>query len=310
MQQNRPGTLLAAVAAAFLLLVPLGAAPALAASIRILVNDEPITTYDIQQRTKMLRTFTGGKAGEKEAIDQLIEERLMLQEAKRRQMEASDEEVDQEIANRARGAKLTGAQFQQALRQAGIDPKTFRQFLRANISWSKIVRARFRATVNITDQDIAAALGKKNDPQEQTAATEYRLRQILFLVPKGSASKVAAQRLSEANAFREKFQGCDTAVAQAGGTPGIVVREPIRRSESSLPGPLKEALQALPVGGATKPEQVPEGYQIVAVCAKNAIQGETEATEAAREELSGERGQLLARRYLRDLRSDAVIEYR
>ena len=53
-----------------------------------------------------------------------------------------------------------------------------------------------------------------------------------------------------------------------------------------------------------------EGFQILGVCAKNEIAGRTQAAEEVREELGSERGQLLARRYLRDLRSDAVIEYR
>ena len=44
----------------------------------------------------MLRVFTAGKAGEKQAIDQLIDEKLMLQEAARRNIDVSDEEVDQE----------------------------------------------------------------------------------------------------------------------------------------------------------------------------------------------------------------------
>jgi peptidyl-prolyl cis-trans isomerase SurA len=73
---------------------------------------------------------------------------------------------------------------------------------------------------------------------------------------------------------------------------------------------LKEALAALDVGGTTEPERVVEGFQIVAICAKTEIAGQTEATLEVREELTQERGQLLARRYLRDLRSDAVIEYR
>jgi peptidyl-prolyl cis-trans isomerase SurA len=73
---------------------------------------------------------------------------------------------------------------------------------------------------------------------------------------------------------------------------------------------LKEALAALEVGGVTEPEKVEEGIQILAVCAKTAIEGQTEAAVEAREEISSERGQLLARRYLRDLRADAVVEYR
>jgi peptidyl-prolyl cis-trans isomerase SurA len=73
---------------------------------------------------------------------------------------------------------------------------------------------------------------------------------------------------------------------------------------------MKAELQKLDVGGVSSPQPVAEGIQIVAVCAKNAIAGQTEATVAAREEISNQRGDLLARRYLRDLRSDAVIEYR
>jgi peptidyl-prolyl cis-trans isomerase SurA len=64
------------------------------------------------------------------------------------------------------------------------------------------------------------------------------------------------------------------------------------------------------VGGIAGPERVEDGYQLVAVCAKKEIPGQTVAAEEVRSELSSEKGELLARRYLRDLRSDAVIDYR
>jgi peptidyl-prolyl cis-trans isomerase SurA len=64
------------------------------------------------------------------------------------------------------------------------------------------------------------------------------------------------------------------------------------------------------VGQTTEPERVPEGLQIVAICGKSAIAGQTKASVEARSELTSERGQLMARRYLRDLRSDAVIDIR
>jgi peptidyl-prolyl cis-trans isomerase SurA len=287
------------------------AVPALAAStIRILVNDEPITSYDIQQRTAMLRVFTGGKAGEKQAIEQLIDEKLMLAEAKFRNIVVSDEEIDQEVGRRAESAKLSTSQFTQALRQAGIGLETFKQFLRANMAWSQVVRARFRATVNITEQDITAALGERTEADPAEAAVEYMLQPVLFMIPEGAGNAAANERLSQANAFREGFRGCDQSLAQVGGVPGIVVRPIVRREEGTLPEPVRVALAGTEIGGTTKPERVPEGYQVLAVCAKNTIAGQTEAAVTVREELNDERGKLLARRYLRDLRSDAVIEYR
>ena len=291
----------------------LAAGPAAAqSSIRVLVNDEPITSLDIQQRAKMMSVFTRGKQGEKDAIDQLIDERLMLQEAKRRNITVEDSEVYDELTNRAKAAKLNGEQFIQALRGAGVNPQTFKDFLRANLAWTRIVRSRFRATVKLTDLDVAAAVtGKEAKPNaEKQTAMEYRLQPILFVLPSGATGAIEAKKRGEANAFRAAFRGCDHSLEQVAGSPGIVVKEQVRREEGSLPGLVKEALAKAEVGSTTEPERVPEGLQILGVCAKNAIAGQTEDTVAARQEITSERTQLLARRYLRDLRSDAVIEYR
>jgi peptidyl-prolyl cis-trans isomerase SurA len=287
----------------------LTADPATASNaIRVLVNGEPITTYDVEQRTRMLRVFTGGRQGEQAAIEQLIDEKLMLQEAERRRVSVSDEQVDAEFANRARSAKLSASQFAQAMRQAGFDPQTFKNFLRANMAWGQIVSSRFRATVDITDQDVARALtGRDTSTDEQQTATEYLLQQIIFVV---SSSASAAQQRRQAEAFRRNFQGCDQSLQQASGIPGVVVKPPVRREEGQIGAEKRAELAALDVGSVTKPESVAEGIQIVAVCAKNKIAGETETEVEVRQEITSERGQLLARRYLRDLRSDAAIEYR
>jgi peptidyl-prolyl cis-trans isomerase SurA len=91
---------------------------------------------------------------------------------------------------------------------------------------------------------------------------------------------------------------------------GVVVKPPVRRDETKLPDDLKKALASAGVGGITEPQAVEEGFQMLAVCSKKEIPGRTQATEEVRSEITSERGQLLARRYLRDLRSEAVIEYR
>ena len=303
-----PAAAVVVVAAAFALTAP---DPGFSQSaIRILVNDKPITSYDIQQRARMMRVFSGGRQGEKEAIEQLIDERLMLEEAGRRGAVPDDAEVQTEFVRRAASAKLSAAQFEQAMRQAGFDPRTFRDFLKATLSWQQIVRARFRATVSVSEQDVAAALSGHDAPDAANQTYEYRLQQILFLVPSGGGAGAEAKSRSLANAYRSAFQSCDQSLQQAGGAPGIVVKPQFRREEGQMADALKNSLAPLGVGGVTEPERVAEGFQIVAVCAKNEIAGQTEAAVEAREELSNERGALLARRYLRDLRSDAVIEYR
>ncbi len=294
------------------MLLPAAIVPAMGQSaVRVLVNDEPITTHDIKTRTQMLRVFSQGTQGEKEAIEQLIDERLMLQEAERLRMVVSDAEVDQEFADRAKKAGTTTEVFSQAMRQAGVDPETFKNFLRANKAWSQIVRARFRATVQISEQDVAAALaGRETKPEEQAASYEYMLQQILFIVPAKAGAGVEAQQRNAATAFLGNFKGCDQSLQQAGGVPGVVVKPTVRREESQLSPALKEHLAGLDIGAIAGPERVEEGFQLVAVCAKKEIPGQTVASAEVREELSSEKGELMARRYLRDLRSDAVIDYR
>ena len=253
--QNALGPLRLVAAVTMLVAAMLTAAPVVAQStIRVLVNDQPITSYDVQARARMLSVFSRGQQGEAEALEQLIDERLMLQEAETRGMIASDAEVEEEFASRAQGANLSPAQFEQALRQAGVDAQTLRSFLRANMSWSALVRARFRSTEEITDQDVAAAMLDR-EPEaaegegggEQVASYEYMLQPIIFVVP-ADAPGLEGQRRGEANAFRSGFQGCDGSLQQAQGMPGVVVRPTVRREEASL-GPLAETLATMEVGG-------------------------------------------------------------
>jgi peptidyl-prolyl cis-trans isomerase SurA len=295
--------------AAILLPAVLGAATAPAwadSTIRVLVNDDPITSYDVDSRTKMIKLFTQGRQGESAAIDQLITERLMVQEAERQGVSVTDAEIDAEIASRAGAAGMSMAQFKQALQQAGIG-RTFREFVRSNLAWATIVRRRFRATVEITDLDVASALGGRDSSGEEQIATEYLLQRIVFVVPAGSGQGVINQRRSEANAFRNAFQGCDHSLEQASGNPVIVVNQPTRHEE--LPQDLQKEVDQLGVGGITQPDVTESGVQMFGICAKREISGRTQAETEVRQEMTSERGQLLARRYLRDLRSDAVIEY-
>jgi peptidyl-prolyl cis-trans isomerase SurA len=281
-------------------------------SVKILVNDQPITTFDIKTRTQMVKVFSQGREGEKAATEQLIEERLKAQEAKLRGISVSDEEVEREFAQRAAQLKLQPAQFTQAMQQAGISPTDFRRFLKTNMEWAALVRARFRAQVKISDQDVVAALGKKGDDAAAVpnTASEYMLQQIVFVVPKGAGQAVENQRKSEANAFRGRFQGCQQALESARGLNGVVVKPPVRRDDSQLQDNTAAALASMQVGETTAPERTADGFQVLAICAKNAISGAAASNEELRSELANERGQLLARRYLRDLRADAVIEYR
>jgi peptidyl-prolyl cis-trans isomerase SurA len=279
-------------------------------AIKVLVNDQPITTYDVQNRARFLQLTTRGRAGEKQAIEELIDERLKLQEARRRNVTIPDSAIEEAFAGMASRAQITPSQLQQALIQEGVNPDTLKSRIRAELAWAEVVRARFRATVRITEQDVANALAGRQDAQQASALQEYDVQPIIFVVPEKASEALVAQRKREADAFRSRFASCDRTLEQAKGLRDVVVRPTVRREESQIDDATRKILAKTAVGSTTPVEKIEEGFQVLAVCAKRALEGRTTESEEVRSELLNERGQLMARRYMRDLRSDAVIEYR
>ena len=88
------------------------------------------------------------------------------------------------------------------------------------------------------------------------------------------------------------------------------VEHAIRRTAEDLRGPTGESIAETAVGKATRPEKVAQDYQLLGVCAKRDLAGQTMAAGAARDKLTSERGTRMAQRFLRDLRSQAIIDYR
>lgn len=289
-----------------------GMPPAVAQSaIKVLVNEQPITTYDIRNRTGLLRLTTGGRKGRSQAIEELIDEKLKLQEAVRRRIIISDQEIDRAFGQIARRAKLTPARLTQALRQAGVNPQTLKNRLRSEISWGKIVRAQFKTSVQITERDVAEALaGKETGDEADTNVAQFDLQPIIFVIPANASKGYISQRRREAEAFRSRFAGCDQTLDQTKKLKGVVVQPKIRRTSNDLRGPTAESIANTEVGKATRPEKVAQGFQLLGICAKRDLAGQSMAAEAVRDKLASERGSRMARRFLRDLRAAAFIEYR
>ena len=70
-------------------------------------------------------------------------------------------------------------------------------------------------------------------------------------------------------------------------------------------------LNNTPVGRLTPPDVTPQGVEVFAVCSKTpAVGGDTPAKREVRDEMYQERYQALSKKYLKELRSQALIEYK
>jgi len=279
--------------------------------IRVVVNDTAITSYDINQRAKLLRLTErlGGAASRRKAQQELVEEVLKLAEAERLRSTVGDGEVNDAYASIARNVKMSPKQLSNALRQNGVNPSTLKDRLRAQLSWSRVVRRRFQAQVNVNESDVIAALKKSKDLDKEKSI-EYQLRQVIVVVPKKSSSGFKSKRKREAQALRKRFTSCPEGVEIARGLSEVVVKNIGRRLETELPDGLRDDIEKTSVGRLTAPQTTGNGYEMIAVCEKREIASDVAARTELENELRAKEGEQLSRRYLSELRRRAVIDYR
>ncbi|MDD7908905.1 MULTISPECIES: SurA N-terminal domain-containing protein [Pseudovibrio] len=296
----------------FLALVGAFSAPAEAATrIELVVNGKPITSYDLTQRSRLivLTTRSSQSVAKRRARNELIEEALKMQEAERVGVSVSDADVNSAFGDIARRVRLSPSQFTQALGQNGINSKTLKDRLRSELAWRDVVMRRFRATVRINQSDVIAALRDRSQDTENTTV-EYDLQRVIFVVPESASASKRRARQSEMNKLRSRFTSCSEGLRIAGGLKEVVVRPIGKRLENDLSPAMKKELDNISVGRLTKAQEIEQGYEMIALCDKRTLQSDAAARSEVEGELRNEEGQRLARRYLHELRTRAVIEDR
>lgn len=300
----RNGLLAALVVAA----AALAATGARSQQVVVIVNGEPITALDIEQRSKLQLLSTRKQPSRQEVIDDLIDEKLKVREAKRFGLEASNSEVDSAFASMAGRMRFTAEQLTQELARSGITPGTLKSRIRADIVWPQIVRGRYRESLQVFDKDILTATEGKED---EGAGYDYTMRPILFLVPAGSPAPVVEGRKREAEALRARFQGCEEGIAFARALKDVAVREQVVRSSADIPPELRKVLDGIEVGKLTPPEVTKLGVEVFAICAKKESAADnTPGRRKARESIMAQRYEQRSKQYLKEIRRSAMIEYK
>lgn len=136
------------------------------------------------------------------------------------------------------------------------------------------------------------------------------LKQISLDFPKGTPRAQVEEKLQALIRVGQTMGGCggaEQAAATLGGevisNDQVVVRE--------LPAPLQQTLLALGVGQATQPFGTEERVSILVLCGRDDPDPVSNLSfDQVYNQIAEGRVNLRARRYLRDLRRDAVIDYR
>ena len=217
------------------------------------VNDGAITYYEINQRARFLQFIN--RLGDLEAIarEDLIDERLRAQAADELGITIGEDELRAGMEEFAGRANLEVDQALDLMQQAQIDRQTFEDFVRNGLLWRQVVQIRFQGRVQISDDEIDAALGSGGQ-----AGLQVLLSEIIIPINAQNQARVQdlASRISNlksADAFADAARRFSAAGTRANG--GRMQWLPINRLPPALqpvvvelrPG---EVSQPIPLGNA------------------------------------------------------------
>lgn len=300
------GRLRALILAAFALIAIPSAARA---QIVALVNGDPITALDVARRTKLIQMSTQKTPARQEVLEELIDDKLKVHIGKRYIADVPKREIESAFSSIARRAGMNADQFSKSLTASGISVEGLKERIHADFVWGQIIRGKFRASLQVGDQEVAVKLQGKE--KQEPPGYDYALRPILFVVPRGSAPATFEARKHEAEGLRNRFQGCNEGLRIAMALPDVAVRATIKKSSAELGQTQRDALNNTPVGKLTPAEVTPQGVELFAVCDKKpSTDTDTPAKREARDTVFQERYQALSKKYLKELRSQALIEIR
>lgn len=283
--------------------------PSAGAQTVVVVNGDPITQFDVDQRAKLTQISTQKTPTRSEVIEELINEKLKIQLLKRFMLEGIDKDVDTAYANMARRMRATPKDFTENLEKQGLKVETLKSRIKADLIWSQIIRGRYQSSFQFSDNDVAARLATKNRDDANVVGYDYTLRPILFVVPRGSPPAAFEARTKEAEALRARFQSCEEGIALARGIRFVAVRPQVVKGSAELPTALRDVLTKTELGRLTAPETTQQGVEVYALCGKRQSEN-APAKKEIRDEMFTEAFESHSKKFLKELREQAMIEYR
>lgn len=233
-----------------------------------LVNDEVISLRDINERARIIMATTRmpdnpeiRRAVRDQALRSLVDERLQMQEAKRRGITVNQQDVDSAVAMVERQMNIPAGRFEEFAERSGIDPAAIINQIRTELTWSRMIRGRLNATTTVTDQEIDEAIAKLKSSAGQT---EDLIAEIL--VPVDSPDQEEPQRQTAQRIIEQLRNGAPFpalarqfsrgTTAANGGEVGWIQR-------GTLSDEVETVIARMNKGDISEPIRTVGGYQII-----------------------------------------------
>ena len=186
------------------------------------INQELVTAGEVERRIERARQDASQRPGarlpagdelQRQALDALIEERVIVTHARDSGVRIDDADLDRAVQSIAQQNQLTLDQLRERLRQDGIDYARFRANLRDQMLVERIREREVYQRIRITDLEIDRLVDQQRAAAQADA--ELNIAQILVTVPEGASAAEREARRARAEAALARVRGGEAFAAVA-----------------------------------------------------------------------------------------------
>jgi len=307
-----------------ILVAQLGA-PELVDRVAAMVDESPILLSEVEQRAEPeIQRLQAENPDPQElahrrdamlrqALQVLIDEQLLQGQLKESNVEISDQQLDEAIADvKTRNGIRDDETFVKALAHENLTMEAYRRQLRRQLEKQKLLNTKVRGQVKVGDDDLKAEYERTY--VQVTGEQEVHARHILLQLKRDASA-------AEDNALRQRAQEI-TQRLRAGADFAKLARELSDGPSASQGGDLgyfrrgvmvaefEKVAFSLPIGAVSDPVRTQFGWHVIQVIDRRKAPPPPFDTvkEELRQKLQRDQADRLTQDYLTSLRKDAAIE--
>ncbi len=154
------------------------------------------------------------REAERRILDQLIEEKLVNQEADRLAITFSEREVDLAVKEMQNRNRMNDAQFAAVLAEEGLTMPKYREQLTSQMKKARVIDQEIKSRIQVSKEEVDAYYEKHAD--DFNAEPEVRIQQIRLLIPPGSSAGEVSRIQAQAESILAKIKAGEDFTALVG----------------------------------------------------------------------------------------------
>ncbi|MFW5966853.1 MAG: peptidylprolyl isomerase [Persicimonas sp.] len=266
------------------------------------INDEIITYYELEESTTPYLIQQGVEPSAlddpkrreeiyREVLEEMVDQKLLEQEAAELDLDVSAEQVDEFIAQTRQRQGLSEDQFRQTIEQYGMSYDSYRQMIRNNLLQMRYAQVRIGQQVQVSEAEVREEYRKRAGEGDESDNTRIEVRHVLVEPEEDSEeareearkqAEAAYEALQEGEKFEEVAERYSTGPsADQGGHLGTFGR-------GELDEDFEKAAFALDEGELSEVVHTSIGFHVIEVTDIKEVSGDEEPSDQELQRLRAE----------------------